>query len=178
MEINHFHIEGLVEIVPKIFTDDRGFFLETHSQFLYEKILGPTTFVQDNQSFSKAGVFRGLHLQKSPYAQAKLVKVIKGRVLDIAVDVRPGSKTFGEYVTIELNEEKQNQFFIPEGFLHGFITLEDSIFTYKCSNYYNKESEVCVNPLSLGLRLDMTDVLISDKDKCGFDFNEFIRKIK
>lgn len=178
MEINHFHIEGLVEIVPKIFTDDRGFFLETHSQVLYEKILGPITFVQDNQSFSKAGVFRGLHLQKSPYAQAKLVKVIKGRVLDIAIDVRPGSKTLGEYVTVELNEEKQNQFFIPEGFLHGFIALEDSIFTYKCSNYYNKESEVCVNPLSLGLGLDMVNVLTSDKDKGGFDFKEFIKSIK
>lgn len=178
MVINHFHIEGLVEIIPKIFSDDRGFFLETYSQVLYEMMLGPNPFVQDNQSYSKAGVFRGLHLQKPPFAQGKLVRVIKGKVLDIAVDVRPESKTFGEHITLEISEEKQNQLYIPEGFLHGFIALEESIFTYKVTNYYNKESEVSINPLSLELGLDMGDFLISDKDKEGLDFNKFIKSLE
>jgi dTDP-4-dehydrorhamnose 3,5-epimerase len=136
------------------------------------------TFVQDNQSYSKAGVFRGLHLQKPPFAQGKLVRVIKGKVLDIAVDVRPESKTFGEHITLEISEEKQNQLYIPEGFLHGFIALEESIFTYKVTNYYNKESEVSINPLSLDLGLDMGDFLISDKDKEGLDFNKFIKSLR
>ena len=178
MVINHFHIEGLVEIVPNVFKDDRGYFIETYSSALYEKILGESAFVQDNQSYSLPNVFRGLHLQKSPYAQGKLVRVIKGKVLDIAVDVRPTSKTFGEYVKIELSEEKQNQFYIPTGFLHGFIALEESIFTYKCTNYYNKESEVSINPLSLDLGLDMKDFLISDKDKGGLDFESFIKSLQ
>jgi len=178
MKVNHFHIDGLVEIVPKVITDDRGYFFESYSQVLYEMMLGPNPFVQDNQSYSTKGVFRGLHLQKPPFAQGKLVRVIKGKVLDIAVDVRPESKTFGEYVKIELSEEKQNQFYIPPGFLHGFIALEESIFTYKCTNYYNKESEVSVNPLSLDLGLDMEEFLISDKDKMGLDFNKFIKSLQ
>lgn len=175
MVINHFHIEGLVEIVPNVYRDERGYFTETYSSTLYEMMLGVSHFVQDNQSFSIPNVFRGLHLQKSPYGQGKLVRVIKGKVLDIVIDVRPGSKTFGEHIKIELSEEKQNQFYIPEGFLHGFIALEESIFSYKCTNYYNKESEVSVNPFSLDLGIDMKDFIISDKDKGGLDFNKFIK---
>jgi len=175
MVINHFHIEGLVEIIPNVYGDERGYFTETYSSALYEMMLGVSYFVQDNQSYSIPNVFRGLHLQKSPYAQGKLVRVIKGKVLDIVIDVRPGSKTFGEHIKIELSEEKQNQFYIPEGFLHGFISLEESIFSYKCTNYYNKESEVSVNPFSLDLGIDMKDFIISDKDKSGLDFNKFIK---
>jgi len=175
MKVNHFHIEGLVEIVPSVFNDSRGYFFESYSSALYEKILGESNFVQDSQSFSIPNVFRGLHLQKSPYGQGKLVRVIKGKVLDIVIDVRPGSKTFGEHIKIELSEEKQNQFYIPEGFLHGFIALEESIFCYKLTNYYNKESEVSVNPFSLDLGIDMKDFIISDKDKGGLDFNKFIK---
>ena len=178
MVINHFHIEGLVEIVPNVYSDERGYFTETYSSALYEMMLGVSYFVQDNQSYSIPNVFRGLHLQKSPYAQGKLVRVIKGRVIDIAVDVRPESKTFGEYIKIELSEEKQNQFYIPEGFLHGFISLEESIFTYKCTNYYNKESEVSVNPFSLDLGIDMKDFIISDKDRMGLDFESFIKSLQ
>jgi dTDP-4-dehydrorhamnose 3,5-epimerase len=176
MEINHFDIEGLVEIIPKVFNDNRGYFFETYSQSLYEKIIGPIHFLQENQSFSTKWVFRGLHLQKPPYDQAKLVRVIKGKVLDIAVDVRKGSKTFGQFVKVELSEDKQNQLYIPSGFLHGFIALEDSIFSYKCSNYYNKESEISINPLSLNLGLDLRDFNVSDKDKMGLDFNEFYQE--
>ncbi len=147
MEIKRFAIEGLVEFTPRLFYDERGYFLETYQEKAFQKAIGPVSFVQDNQSFSKAGVIRGLHLQSPPFAQAKLVRAVSGRILDVAVDVRPGSPTFGEHLAIELDSARQNMLYIPEGFAHGFAALTDAVFSYKCSNYYDKASEA-------GLRYD------------------------
>jgi dTDP-4-dehydrorhamnose 3,5-epimerase len=157
-------------IEPKIFTDSRGYFLESFNQDKFNQLAGfNVDFVQDNESFSTKGVLRGLHYQKGDNAQAKLVRVIKGSVLDIAVDLRPNSKTFGKHVSIELNEDNKKQFFVPKGFAHGFVVLSDfAIFNYKCDNYYDKESEagIIYNDTSLNIdwRLPENDFIISDKD--------------
>ena len=135
-------LEGVVIIEPTLFGDDRGYFYESFSQREFEEKVCLTSFVQDNQSSSKYGVLRGLHFQKVPHAQSKLVRVVKGRVLDVAVDIRKGSPTYGKYVAVELTAENHRQLFIPRGFAHGFVVLsEDAIFQYKCDNFYSKESE-------------------------------------
>lgn len=136
-------IEGPLIVEPRVFGDHRGYFFESFSQRDFEEHVGPVAFVQDNESFSaKRGVLRGLHFQKGKAAQAKLLRVVRGSVLDVAVDIRPGSPTFGKYVSIVLSGENKRQFFIPRGFAHGFLVLEDdTIFQYKCDNFYAPEAE-------------------------------------
>ena len=142
MEIIKTNIEGVVIIEPRIFKDDRGYFFESFSQREFEEKVCKTTFVQDNESKSSYGVLRGLHFQKPPFAQSKLVRVIKGAVLDVAVDIRKDSPTFGQYVSVELTGENHRQFFIPRGFAHGFSVLsEEVIFQYQCDNFYSPHSE-------------------------------------
>jgi dTDP-4-dehydrorhamnose 3,5-epimerase len=178
MDINRFNIEGLIEIIPKKFQDERGYFFESYNQNEFKKININDNFIQDNQSFSKKGIIRGLHLQTSPFEQAKLVKVLSGKVLDVVVDIRHGSKTYGQYLMIELSSEKNNMLYIPKGFAHGFLSLEESIFTYKCSNVYNKEYEISINPLDkdLNINWDINNPIISEKDLIGMSFKDFIFK--
>ena len=164
-------LEGCFIIEPKIFHDERGYFMESFNEARFEQETGyKTHFVQDNQSYSSKGVLRGLHYQTGEHAQAKLVRVLHGEVLDVVVDVRPGSKTYGEHVTVLLSGENQRQFFVPRGFAHGFLVLsEKASFFYKCDNYYNKESEggIIFNDPALGIdwKLPKTELIISDKDK-------------
>ena len=186
MEVIKTEIEGVVIIEPRIFKDERGYFYESFSQREFEEKVCRTTFVQDNQSKSSYGVLRGLHFQKPPYCQSKLVRCIKGAVLDVAVDIRKGSPTFGKYVAVELTEDNHRQFFVPRGFAHGFAVLSDeAVFQYKCDNFYNKESEgsVAWNDPQLGIdwRIPFEKVLLSEKDKLSkniaeadylFDYNE------
>ena len=186
MEVIKTEIDGVVIIEPRIFKDERGYFYESFSQREFEEKVCRTTFVQDNQSKSSYGVLRGLHFQKPPYCQSKLVRCIKGAVLDVAVDIRKGSPTFGKYVAVELTEENHRQFFVPRGFAHGFAVLSDeAVFQYKCDNFYNKESEGSVawnDPeLNIDWRIPFDKVLLSEKDKLSkniadadylFDYNE------
>lgn len=186
MNIIETEIEGVVILEPRIFKDDRGYFYESFSQREFEEKVCQTTFVQDNQSMSVYGVVRGLHFQKPPYCQSKLVQCIKGAVLDVAVDIRKGSPTFGKYVAVELTEENHRQFFIPRGFAHGFAVLSDeAVFQYKCDNYYNKESEGAIawndEQIAVDWRLLSEKVILSEKDKLSkplaeaeflFDYNE------
>ena len=186
MEVIKTEMEGVVIIEPRIFTDERGYFYESFSQREFEEKVCRTTFVQDNQSKSSYGVLRGLHFQKPPYSQSKLVRCIKGAVLDVAVDIRKGSPTFGKYVAVELTEENHRQFFVPRGFAHGFAVLSDeAVFQYKCDNFYNKESEGAVawNDPQLGIdwRVPADRIILSEKDKLSksvaeaeylFDYNE------
>lgn len=186
MEIIKTDIKDVMIIKPKIFGDNRGYFFESFSQKTFVEKVCNTCFVQDNESKSKYGVLRGLHFQKPPYAQSKLVRVVQGSVLDVAVDIRKGSPTFGKYVAVELNEENHLQLFIPRGFAHGFAVLSaEVIFQYKCDNYYHPESEgsIAWNDPSLGIdwRVETRDSLLSDKDEKSpllseapwlFDFNE------
>ncbi|MBF8149010.1 dTDP-4-dehydrorhamnose 3,5-epimerase [Winogradskyella sp. F6397] len=164
-------LKGCFIIEPQVFEDKRGYFVENYNQKSFKKALGlDVNFVQDNESKSSKGVLRGLHYQTGKFAQAKLVRVIKGSVLDVVVDLRPKSPTFGEHVTIELSEQNKTQFFVPRGFAHGFLVLEDNtIFSYKCDNFYNKESEggIIFNDEELGIdwKLSAQDLIISDKDK-------------
>ena len=145
MKVLHTKIAGLLILEPHIYTDDRGYFFESYNVEHYEHCGIASHFVQDNQSQSSYGVIRGLHAQKAPYAQAKLVRVLQGAVLDIAVDIRRNSPTFGEHVHIVLSEENKRQFFIPKGFLHGFSVLTPTaVFFYKCDAYYKKEHELRV----------------------------------
>ena len=142
MEVIKTAIEGVFIIEPRLFKDDRGYFFESFSQREFNEKVRKVNFVQDNESKSSYGVLRGLHFQKPPYAQSKLVRVIKGAVLDVAVDIRKGSPTFGKYVSVELTEDNHRQFFIPRGFAHGFSVLTDEvIFQYKCDNYYAPQYE-------------------------------------
>ncbi len=143
MEVIKTAIEGVFIIEPRLFKDDRGYFFESFSQREFNEKIRKVNFVQDNESKSGYGVLRGLHFQKPPYAQSKLVRVIKGAVLDVAVDIRKGSPTFGKYVSVELTEDNHRQFFIPRGFAHGFsvLTTDEVIFQYKCDNFYAPQSE-------------------------------------
>ncbi|RYE29463.1 MAG: dTDP-4-dehydrorhamnose 3,5-epimerase [Sphingobacteriaceae bacterium] len=170
MKITTTKIEGLIIIEPRIFPDDRGYFYESYSEKKYHEAGINAAFVQDNQSFSQKGALRGLHGQANPFAQGKLVRVLQGRVLDVAVDIRKNSSTFGQYVTIELSGENHKQFWIPPGFLHGFLTLEDdTVFTYKVDNYYDKASEIGVlwnDPtINIDWQTDLSNVLLSPKDE-------------
>lgn len=181
-------MNGLVVMYPKVFNDDRGYFLETFSNRDIEDVfreynLEVPKFVQENESKSiKKGILRGLHLQFKPFEQGKLVRVINGQVLDVAVDLRPNSKTFGEYYSIILDSSRKNMMYIPEGFGHGFVTLEDNtIFSYKCTNYYNKQSECCIKYDDKELGIDWGfdgDVILSDKDLEGISFNNFKNNLK
>lgn len=176
MELIKTHLEGLWLIQPKIYEDDRGYFYESYNKTLFDKQLPPVNFLQDNQSFSQKNVIRGLHFQNPPYAQVKLIRVIKGAVLDVAVDIRKHSPTYGKHVAIELNEQNKTMVWIPEGFAHGFATLQDNtIFLYKCSNVYNKESENCISWNDPVLQIDwkISKPIISEKDKLGVAFKAF-----
>ena len=169
MEVIKTDIEGVVIIEPRIFKDERGYFYESFSQREFEEKVCCTTFVQDNQSKSSYGVVRGLHFQKAPYTQSKLVRCIKGAVLDVAVDIRKGSPTFGKHVAVELSEENHRQLFIPRGFAHGFAVLTpEAVFQYKCDNFYNKESEGAIawnDPeLAISWGLPEEKVILSAKD--------------
>ena len=169
MEVVETNIEGVIIIEPRIFKDDRGYFFESFSQREFEEKVCKTTFVQDNESKSGYGVLRGLHFQKPPFAQSKLVRVIKGVVLDVAVDIRKGSPTFGQYVSVELTGENHRQFFIPRGFAHGFSVLsEEVIFQYKCDNFYSPQSEGAIawnDPdLNIDWRIPAEKVVLSEKD--------------
>lgn len=176
MKVTQTPIEGLLIIQPNVFEDERGHFFESYNKNAFLNSGINTDFVQDNQSLSQAGVLRGLHFQNPPFAQGKLVRVIKGSVLDIAVDIRKNSKTYGEHFAITLSEQNKTQFWIPEGFAHGFLTLENNtIFTYKCTNYYNKASEGCIlwNDTDLKINWNIRNPILSDKDKSGEAFKEF-----
>ena len=170
MELIKTNIPGVVILQPRIFGDERGYFFESFSQRDFEREVRRTVFVQDNESKSCYGVLRGLHFQKPPYAQSKLVRVVKGSVLDVAVDIRKGSPTFGKYVSVELTEENKRQFFIPRGFAHGFAVLStEAVFQYKCDNFYAPESEGALawdDPdLAIDWRLPASKVIPSEKDK-------------
>lgn len=170
MEISKTEIDGLLVIVPKAFSDDRGFFMETYNRDRYEQAGISESFVQDNVSVSKKGTLRGLHYQAPPFAQGKLVQVLHGTALDIAVDIRSGSPTFGKHVAIELSAENKKQFWIPAGFAHGFVALEDdTIFSYKCTNVYSPEHDrgILWSDPQIGIEWPFaeSELLISDKDK-------------
>lgn len=169
-------ITGLFVLEPTIFRDPRGYFFESYSENKFNELGIDVTFVQDNESLSQKDVLRGLHFQKPPYAQAKLVRVIKGAVLDIAVDIRKNSPTYGHHFSIELTEENKTILYIPVGFAHGFATLLDNtIFSYKCSNYYNKLSEGCIlwKDDSLNINWGILSPIISEKDQLGEMFKNF-----
>ena len=163
-------IEGLVVIEPKVFGDSRGYFFESYNAKAFEEGVGNVTFVQDNESMSSYGVVRGLHYQKPPHAQAKLVRVVRGKVLDVAVDLRKDSPTFGRHVAVELSEENHRQLFIPRGFAHGFCVLSDeAVFQYKCDNYYAPHSEGAIawdDPdLAIDWRIPAEMAVLSEKDR-------------
>ncbi len=170
MNIITTEIEGLLILEPKVFGDERGYFFESFSQREFEEKVCKTVFVQDNESKSGYGVLRGLHFQKPPFEQAKLVRVVKGKVLDVAVDIREDSPTFGKHVSVELSEENKRQMFVPRGFAHGFVVLsEEAIFQYKCDNYYMPQAEGGIlwnDPvLNIDWKIPMEDVILSEKDK-------------
>lgn len=177
MQVHNTPIEGLVVITPHIFEDNRGYFYESYKKSLFDEIITPVNFVQDNQSFSSKGTLRGLHFQKNPFAQGKLVRVLQGAVLDVAVDIRKGSPTYGQYHSEMLSDKNHKQFWVPAGFAHGFLTLEDdTIFVYKCTNFYNKESEGGLLHNDPILNIDWGEInpILSEKDMIYPDFNEFI----
>jgi dTDP-4-dehydrorhamnose 3,5-epimerase len=178
MKVTTTAIEGLLIIEPRIFPDDRGYFYESYNKQKFAEAGITADFVQDNQSFSQKGALRGMHGQAEPYAQGKLVRVLQGRVLDVAVDIRKNSPTYGHHVSVELSGDNHLQFWVPPGFLHGFVTLEDNtIFTYKVTNFYNKESEIGViwnDPsLAIGWGVDEKNVLLSPKDELLGSFADF-----
>jgi dTDP-4-dehydrorhamnose 3,5-epimerase len=167
MEFRKLSIKGLVEITPRLFRDERGFFFESYTKKKFEENGVGVSFVQDNQSLSAKNVLRGLHFQKAPYGQGKLVRVIKGKALDIAVDIRKDSPTFGKYESVILDADKCNMFYIPEGFAHGFLALEETVLVYKCTNYYNKASESGIIWNDPGLNIDwgVSNPIVSEKDQ-------------
>lgn len=170
MKIIETAIEDVVIIEPRLFKDERGYFFESFSQREFEEKIRKISFVQDNESKSSYGVLRGLHFQKPPYAQNKLVRVIKGAVLDVAVDIRKGSPTFGKHVAVELTEENHLQLFIPRGFAHGFSVLsQEVIFQYKCDNFYAPQSEGALawddSDLNINWRIPTNQIILSEKDK-------------
>ena len=172
-------LDGLIVLKPTVFKDSRGYFMESYNQKNINKLLGNVNFVQDNESKSSRGVLRGLHFQKPPYTQAKLVRCLKGSVLDVVLDIRKGSKTYGIFETILLTEENKKQLFIPKGFAHGFIVISKSaIFSYKVDNYYNPDSESGILWSDLDLNIDWkinkNEIIVSEKDKNLPTFNEII----
>ena len=186
MEVIKTAIEGLVIIEPKVFKDARGYFFESFSQREFEEKVRKVNFVQDNESMSSYGVMRGLHFQRPPYSQSKLVRCVKGRVLDVAVDIRKGSPTYGKHVAVELTEDNHRQFFVPRGFAHGFAVLsETAVFQYKCDNFSAPEADggISIKDESLGIdwQIPTESALLSEKDlkhlcladfDSPFDYNE------
>lgn len=169
MEVIKTELEGVVIIEPKIFRDARGYFFESFSQKEFEEKVRKIAFVQDNESMSSYGVMRGLHFQLPPFTQSKLVRCVKGKVLDVAVDIRKGSPTFGKHVYVELSEDNHRQFFVPRGFAHGFAVLsETAVFQYKCDNFYAPQSDGGISILddSLGIdwKLPTDKIILSEKD--------------
>ena len=170
MNIIETNIEGVIIIEPRLFEDERGYFFESFNQKEFQEKVCKTTFIQDNESKSSYGVIRGLNFQKPPFAQSKLVRVVKGSVLDVAVDIRKGSPTFGQHVAVELTEDNHRQFFIPRGFAHGFSVLsKEVIFQYKCDNFYAPQSEGAIawdDPdLGIDWQISIDEILLSEKDK-------------
>ncbi|MBO4740218.1 MAG: dTDP-4-dehydrorhamnose 3,5-epimerase [Bacteroidales bacterium] len=170
MEVRETAINGVYIIEPKIFGDDRGYFFESYNEREFTDKVGKVDFVQDNESKSRYGVVRGLHFQKPPFAQSKLVRVIVGKVLDVAVDIRKGSPTFGKHVAVELTAENHLQFFMPKGIAHGFAVLsQEAVFQYKCDNFYAPQSEGAIawnDPaLAIDWRIPSDEVILSEKDK-------------
>lgn len=190
MEIIKTAIDDVVIIKPRIFTDSRGYFFESFSQREFDEKVRPIQFVQDNESKSSYGVMRGLHYQKMPYTQSKLVRCVRGRVLDVAVDIRRGSPTFGRHVAAELSEDNHLQLFIPRGFAHGFAVLSDeAVFQYKCDNFYKPQSEGGIqlidDALGIDWRIPTDHAILSEKDikrtkladtPLDFDYNEDLYK--
>jgi len=178
MKVTETKLQGCFILEPAKYGDSRGYFMESFNEKTFNDLTGTNThFVQDNQSYSTRGVLRGLHAQSGDHAQAKLVRVLEGEVIDIAVDVRAGSSTFGQHVAVRLSAENNLQLFVPRGFLHGFVVLsETATFFYKCDNFYNKESECGVHPLDKDLAVDwqipLEEMLLSDKDKAAPSFKE------
>lgn len=169
MEVVKTAIEGLVIIEPKIFRDVRGYFFESFSQREFEEKVRKINFVQDNESMSSYGVMRGLHFQRPPFTQSKLVRCVKGKVLDVAVDIRKGSPTYGQHVAVELSEDNHRQFFVPRGFAHGFVVLSDvAVFQYKCDNFFAPEADggISIKDCSLGInwQIPVDDAILSEKD--------------
>ena len=169
-------IEGVLILEPKVFEDARGYFFESFSERDFEQAVGPVKFVQDNESKSSYGVVRGLHFQNPPYAQAKLVRCVRGKVLDVAVDLRVGSPTFGKHVSVLLSEDNHRQFFIPKGFAHGFSVLsETAVFQYKCDEFYHPEADAGIHLTDASLGIDWMvpagDMILSEKDKGRLDLN-------
>lgn len=171
MKVTETILKGCFIIEPRKFEDERGYFFESFNEKTFEELTQMKThFVQDNQSYSGRGVVRGLHAQTGAFAQAKLVRVLEGKVLDVALDARPGSATFGQHIAVELSAENNKQLFIPRGFLHGFSVLSESaVFFYKCDNYYHKASEIGVHPLDKNLSIDWKiqndEMILSEKDQ-------------
>ena len=169
MEVIKTHIEGPLIIEPRIFLDERGYFFESFSEKEFREKVGDVHFVQDNESMSSYGVMRGLHYQRMPFTQAKLVRCVRGAVLDVAVDIRWGSPTFGQHVAVELTEENHRQFFVPHGFAHGFAVLSPTaVFQYKCDNFYHPEAEAGINikdeALGINWRIPVEKAILSAKD--------------
>lgn len=169
MRVIETDIEGVVIIEPEVFGDSRGYFMESFSQRAFDREVAPVRFVQDNRSYSRYGVVRGLHYQKEPYSQSKLVSCVVGRVLDVAVDIREGSPTYGKHVAVELSAENRRQLFIPKGFAHGFAVLSgEALFEYKCDEFYHPEAEcgIAWDDPTIGIdwRLPKEDIILSPKD--------------
>ena len=176
MNIEKTHIADLLIITPTVFGDDRGHFFESYREDTLKGAGINEAFVQDNQSLSGKGILRGLHFQRNPYAQGKLVRVLQGAVLDVAVDIRKESETYGQHLSIELSADNKKMLYVPPGFAHGFLTLDDdTIFCYKCTNYYDKESEGSIlwNSPSLGINWGIHDPKLSDKDLVAKHFSDF-----
>ena len=179
MEVIKTAIDGVVIIEPKVFNDQRGYFFESFSQREFEAKVRKINFVQDNESMSSYGVMRGLHFQRPPYTQSKLVRCVKGKVLDVAVDIRKGSPTYGKHVAVELSEDNHRQFFVPRGFAHGFAVLPDTaVFQYKCDNFYAPQADggISIKDESLGIdwKIPTDMVILSEKDtlhSCLKDFD-------
>ena len=178
MNIIETPIKGLLIVEPRIFEDSRGYFFESFSQREFDEVVGRTVFVQDNESKSSYGVMRGLHFQRPPYTQSKLVRCVRGSVLDVAVDIRKGSPTYGQHVSVELSEENHRQFFISKGFAHGFVVLSESaVFQYKCDEFYHPEADDGISILDKSLGIDWqipTDkAILSEKDTKHCLFKDF-----
>ncbi len=170
MQVTKTFIEGLLVIQPTVFNDARGYFYEPYNKKVFAEIGVGEEFVQDNQSFSQKGVIRGLHFQNPPHAQAKLLRVMQGSIWDVAVDIRKSSATYGKYFGVELSAANKTIFYVPKGFAHGFLTLEDdTVLLYKCSDFYNKASEESIiwNDPEIAISWDISDPVLSDKDKNG-----------
>lgn len=182
MKVTETHLKGCYEIEPAVFGDERGYFFESFQQEKLQQLIpGFPVFIQDNEAYSRnVGVIRGLHAQQGEAAQAKLVRVVKGKVIDVAVDIRKDSPTFGQHVAVELSEYNRKQLLVPRGFLHGYVVLEpDTVFVYKCDNYYNKQEEISVNVKDTTLQINWgiaePEMILSDKDMTAPTWEAFLK---